>query len=88
MNINLLGRKAKPGWQREERMREQTKEQIVYWGVIILGITLVFAIPAGVSYYECGQVCTAKQHQRFWTLTQGCYCLDDDGKPYNPRDER
>ncbi len=37
---------------------------------------------------ECRQVCSANKDSAVQTWTNGCFCRDDDGRLYNPRDSR
>jgi hypothetical protein len=61
----------------------------VFCVVAIIAILVgVIAGPKLFAWWDCGQVCDARGHDNFYRISQGCYCLDDEGKPYNPKDER
>lgn len=63
-------------------------EHALMWTALIGLIVGIVAGPKLFAWWDCGQVCDARGHGNFYRISQGCYCLDDEGKPYNPKDER
>lgn len=67
------------------------KDKALQWLMVafaIICVALLFAAKPLLGWWECSDVCERNGHETLYKLTQGCFCVDENGKPYNPKDER
>jgi hypothetical protein len=60
------------------------------WVVFVYIVAIAALIFGGwqCRVSECRQVCSANHDSAVQTFTNECFCRDNDGRLYNPRDSR
>lgn len=72
-------------------IRQQEQAAIDSWlTVFFIFIVALFSFVGAKAFawWDCGKICEAHGHGNFYRISQGCYCANEAGKPYNPRRER